>query len=122
MAGAALSEPVPERPLQLRIDAHILTHHRRNAFAGQIILCRAESAGKDEQVVALPRLFEHAGETGKVVANRVFKVQIDTKGWKASSDELAVRVDDLAQKDFGAHRDDFCSHACLRAVFTQSKP
>ena len=111
---------VAEASLQHRalrgIDGRRLAEHGRHRLAGHVVLGRSEAARRERQVGALPGAREHLLQPAGVVADLRDIEQIDAVLRQLRGDERRVGVDDLAEQDLRADRDDLRAHRCCPLV------
>ncbi len=94
-----------------RAQRRLVQHQRRadrarHRVLGQVVHRRPEAAGGDRAVGARQHVLQHRREPVGVVAHRVLGEHVDAVVGQHARDVHAVGVDQLAEQDLGADRDD----------------
>ena len=69
------------------------TKHLGDRLARQIVVCRTEAAGQDEEIAAIERLPAQAGDARPLVAHHGLRPQLDAQRREAIGDEKRIRVE-----------------------------
>src|SRR5262249_57173396 len=99
--------------LELRVDLHLLADQLGDRLAGRVVLGRADPAGHDDEVGALPGSLEQADDAALVVADLRDVVDVDPERRELLRQPGRVRVDDVPEQQLGTAGDDLGLHALL---------
>src|SRR6266542_1271743 len=107
--GEALSQPL----LDVRIAHQAYPGDRGDRLAGDVVLCRAETAGEDRRVGPPECLADRGGDPLLVVTHHGVPQAVPTDVGEPLADPGGVAVDDLTEQQLGADPDDLAAHALL---------
>ena len=86
-------------------------HSVGDGLACEVVRCRTEPAGGDDDVGTFDGSTEDVGDCVELVADRGVVEDTDTHLLQSQAEPLAVRVEKLAGGDFVAEGYDFCVHS-----------
>jgi hypothetical protein len=92
------------------VELQIDTGDRGDGPTRQIVLRRAETATADDCVVAIERLGDRRNDAVEVVAHLDLSVAVDPRRRELLADPRRVRIDDLAEQQFGPDRNHLGAH------------
>ena len=92
-------------------------HHRGERLARDVVLRRPEAAARDHRVAARKADADALDHALEVVADLGLKMRVDADERQLLADPARIGVDDLAEQQLGADRDDFAAHDASRATF-----
>ena len=107
---------------QRRLDAHLLAEHGGDGLACEVVLRRAQAAGREDDVAALPGALQRLARSREVVADLRHPEEVDAQRRQAGGDILRVRVDDLAQQYLRADGDYLRFHVALPPATREQPP
>ena len=81
---------------------------------------RPQTAGQHDDIGPLARARNSSADTPDVVADRSREVDVDTDVGELTTEPRGVSVDDVAEQQFGADRDNLCLHGWV--AFTGGSP
>jgi hypothetical protein len=81
-----------------------------NSLASNIVLRRSQPATHDHRIAALEGKTQDADNAPKIVSNLGLKVRVDSVPSKLLAEPTRVRINDLAQQQLGANRNNLTTH------------
>lgn len=101
----------PKYASMARADGSCISSGRPNQsgdrLLAEVVVGGAETARRDDDVVARERLVERLAQAFGVVADRRVAVDVDPQLRQPPGDHLGVGVDDVAEQDLGSDTEDF---------------
>ena len=95
---------------QLLAPLELDAHHLGDRLAGDVVGRGAEPAAHDDRVGAVEQLAQALHHAVEVVADLAVLAGVDARGGELLADPRAVGVDDLAEQQLGADREDVTPH------------
>ena len=92
------------------VEAKFVTERVSDGLLCQIVLRRAEPAGKDEQIAAAAREVDNTLQPLGVVAHDALEMHVDAQLRELAAQELRVGVQNVAEQKLGSHGNDFSFH------------
>ena len=89
---------------------HLDTHHRRDCFAGDVVVGGTAAAAQHNGIGSGERQPDGLDHSTEVVAHLDLVGGLDTGQSELLADEGRVGIDDLAEQQFRADGDDFTPH------------
>src|SRR6266536_557614 len=111
---SSASSRVPPTAVRRILTAHqAYPGDRGDRLAGDVVLCRAETAGEDRRVGPPECLADRGGDPLLVVTHHGVPQAVPTDVGEPLADPGGVAVDDLTEQQLGADPDDLAAHALL---------
>ena len=107
---SARGKPLLDRLEDMRVILERTADEVCDDVAREIVVCRAEPAGQDQQIGSVERVRHDRLQHVPVVARNRLTLEIDTDLVQPLGDEERVRVDVRRRQHLAADSDDFCSH------------
>ncbi|MPM55553.1 hypothetical protein SDC9_102350 [bioreactor metagenome] len=82
----------------------------RDGLLGQVIICRPQPTGGDDDVGAFLRNFKTVFQTVGIITHDGLVVYVDPDRGQFLRDELRIGIDDISEQQFGSYSDDFSIH------------
>ncbi|HVJ99056.1 MAG TPA: molybdopterin-binding protein, partial [Acidimicrobiia bacterium] len=107
-----------QRHVAHELDAHQLC----DRVACEIVLRRSEAAADQDRVGTRQLILQRGNDASLVVADRPVFERVNSRRGELLPDPRAVGVDDLAQEQFGADREDFTFHPRILPLRSPTPP
>ena len=82
-----------------------------HCFFGEVILRRAKTAGKHQQVTAGTRLIDQFPQPLGIVPDHMLMQNTDSQFCQFPAEVLRIGVDNVPQQQLRSHANDFCRHS-----------